>query len=129
MKDFETWNRLKQKIDADDALPTFKEREVRWCSIGMNIGFEIYGKGDDYWRPVLIPEKHNRHTFFGIPFGSSMREQNPYHLPLVIRGREGGLILSQGRTLSSKRLSNIITTLSEEKFREVRAAFAALFLK
>jgi len=32
MKEFEYWNKIKQDLDKSKRLPTFKEREIRWCS-------------------------------------------------------------------------------------------------
>jgi mRNA interferase MazF len=121
--DFDRWNFIKQNVDAERKLPTFNEREIWWCSIGMNIGFEIYGKGEKFWRPVLILDKHNRHTFLGLPLGSTLRPGNRYYVELNFRGRVGSVMLSQARTFSSKRLSNRMGTLAENKFEEIREAY------
>jgi hypothetical protein len=43
-KDFEGWHRLKQSTEEDAPCPTFNDREVWWCSVGVNIGHEIDGK-------------------------------------------------------------------------------------
>jgi mRNA interferase MazF len=37
--------------------PYFKNGEIWWCSIGENIGSEMYGKGEFYRRPVLVIRK------------------------------------------------------------------------
>ncbi len=37
-KDFDSWNVVKKKIDATRKAPTFKEKEVWWCNIGLNVG-------------------------------------------------------------------------------------------
>lgn len=39
-KDFNSWSQLKQKIDSQEKFPYFEEREIWWCSIGLNIGHE-----------------------------------------------------------------------------------------
>ena len=82
VKDFNTWNDVKKKIELRKNLPLFKEREIWWCGIGMNIGFEIFGKGQEFYRPVLVLDKHNRHTFFGLPLGSARKENSIHHYPL-----------------------------------------------
>src|SRR3989344_2420314 len=59
MKDFDSWNELKKKIEDDkndpDKFP--KEGEVWMCSLGRNIGFEQNGSGDNFSRPILIIKK------------------------------------------------------------------------
>ncbi len=122
-KDFDKWNTVKQALDQREQLPVFNEREVWWCSVGMNVGFEIFGKDERFWRPVLVLGKHSRHTFFGLPFGSTIKPNNPRYFALHFRGREGSVLLSQGRTLSSKRLSNKIGKLPHSRFNEIRKAF------
>ena len=42
----------------------FKEGEIWWCRIGMNIGHETYGKGASFSRPVLIFKKFSNDFFY-----------------------------------------------------------------
>jgi mRNA-degrading endonuclease toxin of MazEF toxin-antitoxin module len=93
----------------------------------MNVGFEIYGKAEKFWRPVLILDKHNRHTFLGLPLGSTLKPGSRYHFELDFRDRTGSIMFSQARTLSSKRLSNIMGTLPETKFEEIKQAYINSF--
>ncbi|MBU2219125.1 hypothetical protein KKG15_01365 [Patescibacteria group bacterium] len=39
-KDFDAWNIQKKKIHSRDEKILFHEREIWWCSLGVNIGFE-----------------------------------------------------------------------------------------
>ena len=128
-KYFDDWNKIKKLMDSNRRAPTFNEREIWWCSIGVNIGYEIYGKGEKFWRPVLVLDKHNRHTFFGLPLGSTLKPDSLYHFELNFHGRKGSVLLSQGRTLSSKRLSNIMGKLPEKRFNEIKLQYAKLFSK
>ncbi len=52
-KDFPGWHRQKEQLHAQHQTPTFQEREIWWCSVGMNIGHEMDGKNQFYNRPVL----------------------------------------------------------------------------
>jgi mRNA interferase MazF len=122
-KDFDRWNRLKKGLESTSELPTFNEREVWWCSFGMNIGYELFGKGEKFWRPVLVLSKHNAHSFFGLPLGSTIKQNPRHYFRLDFDGRQGSALLSQGRILSTKRLSNLMGTLSETKFHAVKAAY------
>ena len=52
-KNFEKWNQLKQKIDSTNKQIIYKDRDVWWCSIGINIGHEENGKNDFFTRPII----------------------------------------------------------------------------
>ena len=39
-KDFDSWNKEKKEINSHDELVLFHEREIWWCSIGINVGDE-----------------------------------------------------------------------------------------
>lgn len=43
-KDFKGWDVIKQEVNNTAHVPTFKEREIWWCKIGINIGYEADGK-------------------------------------------------------------------------------------
>lgn len=47
-KDFDKWNELKKKIDAkeEETRLFFRDGEVWWVSLGVNIGFEMNGKDE-----------------------------------------------------------------------------------
>jgi hypothetical protein len=51
-KDFPGWHRQKEQLHAQHQTPTFQEREIWWCSVGVNIGHEMDGKNQFYNRPV-----------------------------------------------------------------------------
>ena len=124
MKDFTRWSQMKEQLDALDRkyIPIFHEREIWWCSVGLNVGYEVYGKGSAYRRPVLILKKHNKFTFYGLPLGSTTK-QNSYHHPITINQRRGSILLSQGRTYSGNRLSNRIVKLPESQFEMIVQAY------
>jgi mRNA interferase MazF len=125
---FNQWHKVKKRINKTRQLPTFKEREIWWCSIGQNIGFEIYGKGEQFWRPVLILDKHNEFTFLGLPLTSKQKD-NRYCFPLDFQNEKVTVLLGQARTFSSKRLSNKMGTLPDPIFDEIKQTYGKLFLK
>ena len=53
-KDFDGWNSNKKQIHDHSAAPFYHKREIWWCSLGINVGFEQDGTGANYDRPVLI---------------------------------------------------------------------------
>ena len=46
LKDFDKWNELKKKLHVRQERLLFHEREIWWCSLGVNIGFEENGKNE-----------------------------------------------------------------------------------
>ena len=68
VKDFERWHKQKSWIDGfKDRPPFFHEREIWFCSVGLNIGHEQDGSGKRYLRPVIVIKKLGRKTFMGLP--------------------------------------------------------------
>ncbi len=78
-KDFDNWNNIKKSIDLKNRKILFKEMEIWWCSVGLNIGIESCGKGISYTRPVLIFTKLSNYSFIGIPLSTKNKESNWWH--------------------------------------------------
>lgn len=121
-KDFDGWHRLKKALDAKALPPLFHEREIWWCSVGINVGFEVFGKDDAFTRPVLILRKYNRFTFFGLPM-TSQRKAIPAHYPINFKGRQGSVLLDQGKTFDSRRLVKRMGKLYQHEVDFIRQAY------
>ena len=78
LKDFDEWNRLKKIINDKKVNNWFHEREIWWCSIGVNIGHEEDGKNKQFERPVLVFRKFKKEIFFGIPVSSKLKDNKFY---------------------------------------------------
>lgn len=124
-KEYSQWHRLKKTLNERNKLPTFKVREIWWCSIGLNVGDEEDGKNRQYERPVLIMRKFNRYLFWGVPTSLQIKN-SPYYHSISLHGRTQSVLLSQFRLWDSRRLSNKIGTLSVNQFDGVRDALKAL---
>ena len=122
---FDNWNSLKQSITLREKLPTFKQREIWWCNIGLNVGHEENGKNQDYSRPVLILRKFNNHIFFGITLTSQVKEKHYYHR-INFKNKEQCIMISQLRLFDSKRLVNKMGDLSQKQFNEIREILKSL---
>jgi len=118
MQQYDDWNKLKQRITKDFTRRDFNVRDVFWCHMGMNIGYETYGKGGLYTRPVLILQKYSTSTFLGMPLSSKCKDR-PYYYNLNVKGKNVSGLVSQIRTLDSKRLARRMTTLDQEQFNSV----------
>ncbi len=119
-KDFSNWHHLKQDIDTQHKPPLFREREIWWCSIGVNIGYEILGKGNNFTRPVLVIKKYSAFSFLGIPMTSQIQKANYFTYLIDCKGKPSLLLLSQIRTFDARRLNQNIEKIGKECFEEVK---------
>jgi len=126
-KDFDGWNEEKKKTDASEKyLPLYYEREVRWCRLGVNIGFEQDGTGRGYSRPVVIFKGFSRRACLVIPLTTSTKK-NKYHFALgKIEDVEASAIISQLRLIDTRRLDRHIGVVNKETFRNMRKAVKAI---
>jgi mRNA interferase MazF len=121
-KGFGEWSKVKEKLDGRAKSKQFKVREVWWCSIGANVGHEEDGKHERFERPVLVFKKYNKDLFFGIPSSAKKKTGEFYHKIKSSDEKinEKTLLLSQGRTLSAKRLHRKLGKITEEDFLEIQ---------
>lgn len=126
-KDFEGWHALKSTLN-EQTPRTFQEREIWWCSIGINVGHETDGKSDYYNRPVLVVRKFNRYMFFGVPLSTQIKS-TPHYFPLSFKGRDQSVLLTQLRLWDARRLSHKMGQLSDSDFKKITTALSALITK
>lgn len=124
-KDFDDWNNLKKELNSKNKLPTFKQREIWWCHLGLNVGDEENGKGDDYSRPILIVKKFNKNIFLGVPLTTKIKN-NPYYQKIHFKNREQCAMLSQFKIIDCKRLMNKKGDLSRGCFDKVVKGISGL---
>jgi mRNA interferase MazF len=64
LKHFDSWNKKKKDIDDKSKLIGLKERDIVFIHMGVNVGYEQDGKGDEFLRPVVVVKVFNRNLFF-----------------------------------------------------------------
>lgn len=121
-KDFDGWNDIKKKIENNSYLPYFDSGEIWWCALGMNIGIEIDGKGDEFVRPVIVLKKYNQFGCLVIPISSARIEDKDNIFIGMIQDKIGAANLSQIRSLSSKRLVEKIRLMDKNQFIHMQKA-------
>ncbi len=127
MKDFDNWNKNKKEMEKlYNYLPFYKERQIRWCRLGLNVGYEQDGTNKEFSRPVLIVKGFSRHVCLIIPLTTSSKK-NPYHVSLGnIDGKNAYVVISQVRLIDTRRLDELIETLNKEKYQKIRKAIKDL---
>src|SRR3989344_7304412 len=122
-KEFDKWNGLKKEIHSNDEyLPLYHERQIRWCRLGVNVGFEQDGTGEGFSRPVLIVKGLSRNVCIVVPLTTAIKN-NKYFIPLgIVDGKEAAVIISQIRLIDTKRLYKQIKTLDKNIFADIQKA-------
>ncbi len=131
-KDFQKWHKKKEAINKVSESPFFHEREIWFCHLGANVGFEQDGRGDDFLRPVVILRKFNNQIFWAVPLTKASKKINKrtaryYFSFSFIHGVQSVAILSQIRLIDAKRLGRHIGVMEEDLFRELTRKLKKLF--
>ncbi len=119
MKDFNNWNIRKIKIDQNKNFNHPRAREIWWCSIGINIGSESFGKGTRYTRPVLVINNEGGEMFIGIPLTSKIKNRK---YSCVIKTNDNILhtaLVYQIRSFDKRRLTERKYILSQGEYIKV----------
>ncbi len=125
-KDYRSWHNKKRGINSIPVRPGFNEREIWYCHLGSNVGFEQDGSGEDFLRPVLIIRKFNNEIFWGVPLTNTEKKSEHYFIFSFIAGQTSTAILSQIKLIDAKRLSYHIGYISEVDFLTAKKKLKAL---
>jgi hypothetical protein len=121
-KDFDHWNEQKSKLNNMNPSFSFKEREIWFCYLGLNVGYEEDGDARTFLRPVIILKKLSNKTFFAIPLTRTPRFGKEYFTVIDSHGVSFAM-LSQGRTLDGRRLEYRSRIMSEDEFESLKLRF------
>lgn len=124
-KDFDKWNKQKKRIHKNKCRPFVHEREIWWCSLGTNVGFEQDGGGEDFLRPVVILKKFNNQIVWIIPL-THTDKGTAYYFSFTVDGGKSVAILSQLRLIDVSRLSHKMGVISKEDFKWLNKKLKAL---
>lgn len=124
-KDFKKWHDKKSQVDEIVERPFFHEREIWFCHLGLNVGFEQDGKGEDFLRPILIIRKFNNEIFWAVPLTRTSKKSR-YYFHFTLNNKESVAILSQVRLIDARRLSHKIGEIGEVEFSQLKDKIKAL---
>lgn len=120
-KDFSAWNGKKTSIhNSSSQRAYFHEREIWWCSLGANIGYEQDGKGQYFARPVVVVKKFNKELFWALPLTTKPKNGKYYFVLDLGDGMERRVILSQLRLIDAKRLRDKVATVPQDQFQALK---------
>lgn len=122
MKNFDRWNEEKKRINIRFLGKDFfyHPREVWWCALGINIDIETDGKHENFERPILILKKFNEYHFWGIPLTTN-EKVGKFYQKITYEGKVSWAMISQIKTLSTKRLLRKIDRIPENEFETIKS--------
>jgi len=125
-KDFDKWNEEKQRLHKQIRFVYAYPREIWWCALGLNVGFEQDGGGEDFLRPIIILKKFNNEIFWGIPLTHTQKKARYYFGFVFNKNIQSAAILSQIRLIDARRLSHKAGDISEVDFDKLNKKFKGL---
>ena len=127
-KDYWKWHNKKEQLNETEGTALFHEREVWWCALGANIGYEQDGSSELFTRPVVILTKFNLDACLVVPL-TARTKKGKYYFPIgKVEDRDATAVLSQIRFVDRKRLTSKIMTLDQDTFQALtKAVVSACF--
>lgn len=127
-KDFVGWAKFAEQVERRPRPANLKSGIICWCYLGVNIGTEQDGTGENYARPVLILGTTSPNQVLILPFTSKRKEGRSY-VEIMINGIPETLIINQPRTVDIKRIGYYLDEISDELLRKIRYIVAGLVLQ
>ncbi len=127
MKDFNEWSKQKSAIHENEKNKWCNERDIWWCRLGVNIGYEQDSKGEDSLRPVLVIKKFNEFVCLVVPLSTKDKKGKYYKSFVNVHGLSVVAVISQLRLVDTKRLFKRDSKINEKDFVKIRKAIMELF--
>ena len=118
-KDFQKWHSQKRHIENERPRVFFKEREIWFCHLGENVGFEQDGRGDEFLRPIVVLKKFNNEVLWVVPL-TKTDKKNKYYFPFSFNNETSVAILSQIRLVDAKRLKYKMGDMKVDYFKVLK---------
>lgn len=126
-KDFENWNKKKILVNNIENVPFFHEKEIWFCFLGANVGFEQDGQGEDFQRPVVIIKKFNNEVFWVLPLSKTSKRGKYYFDFIFNKDVISVAILSQIKLIDAHRLAYKIGEMKDLDFKNLIKKLKELF--
>jgi mRNA interferase MazF len=122
---YDQWNIQKKALSKSKQRYLFKEGEIWWCSLGLNVGTESFGKGETFRRPVLILKKLSSETCIALPL-TSKEKNGSWFVDIPVKGEVNWVMLYQIRMIHIKRFQRRLSVLEELDFLRVKEKLETL---
>jgi len=125
MDTYDSWNNKKKNLSTKKRKILFKESEIWWCSLGMNLGTESFGKGESFQRPVLVIKKLDKESCIGIPL-TTRQKTGTWFSEILVFGEKRWAMLYQIRMISTIRFQRRMGFLKKKDLAKVKEKLGAL---
>src|ERR1035437_6480252 len=129
-KDYSEWHKKKTILNEREDIDSifFREKEVWWTALGLNIGFEQDGKGEEFRRPVLILKKFNKYVVLVVPLTTKIKKDNKYYVSCSITddALPRMAIISQVRLIDTRRFIDKLGVADDNSYIQIKNAIKAM---
>lgn len=119
IKNFDEWNKNKIQIENKQEKYLFKEGDIWWCGVGLNIKSESCGKGDEFRRPVLVLKKLSGDSFIGIPLSTKLKTGS-WFFEFEFHTEKINALIYQIKMMHSNRMQRRIGVIEGEKLKQIK---------
>lgn len=126
--EFNQWNELKKQINSTKPNK-ISIAKIYWLSVGKNVGSEVYGKGVEFIRPVLVLKKVGANAFIGVPLSTKTKCKTGifYHHLTDSKKIPQVALISQIRLFDTRRVKGFKSRISKSDFNEIKQKVVGLF--
>lgn len=124
-KDFDRWNKVKKQTNVEEPR-LYTVREIWWCRLGANVGFEQDGNGRLFLRPVVIVRAFGPNICLILPLTASKQKHPLRILVGDVQGKQASALLSQMRIIDTRRLVEKVGFMNKQVFTELKMALKDL---
>lgn len=119
---FDRWNEVKKELSFTQTQKYPSVGKIYWCSVGYNVGREVYGKGERFRRPVLVLNVLPNKMFFGIPLSSQTKNKTGFAFYKFKdnRNKEQVALLAQAKSFDTKRIMQYLGKIDKEDLENIR---------
>lgn len=129
-KDYREWHNKKKILNERENIDNifFREKEVWWIALGVNIGFEQDGKEGEFRRPVLIIKKYNKYLVLVVPLTTKIKKDNKYYVlcSIIDNTTPRMAIISQVRPIDTKRFIDKLGVADDDSYIKIKNAIKAM---
>ncbi len=118
-KDFDKWNSEKKRLDVAPQTSFCHTREIWWCALGVNVGFEQHSTSDDFSRPIIVIRRFTSDMFWGVPLTTKIRDDVPFRVRINVAGVLNDAMILQMRAFDRKRLRRKLGVVSRSDFKKI----------
>ena len=125
-KDFEKWSFAKKDIHEKRKNNWVRERDIWWCQLGINIGYEQDGTSENFERPVIIIKTFSKFSCLIVPLTTSSKENKFYFNVGMIDGKDASAIISQIRLIDTRRMEEKVGKLNMEIYEKLKKSIQSM---